>query len=109
MSKNPLLRTTAAFLLAGVCSAGLAHAAAASGPSNPAVPSACSTPAFLLAPALGPVPIPASPAVCACGDVACNGHIALTSCGTHRVCVATGSCPTSAAKTCACVTQDPPP
>jgi hypothetical protein len=94
--------------------AGLAspsHAAPLAGPTspagNPAVAGACSLPAFLTA-SFTPAPIPASPAVCACGDTACNGHIAGTSCGQFRVCVQTGGCVSSASKQCACVTQDPP-
>jgi hypothetical protein len=100
-------------VVAGLCS--ISQAAPLAGPSspinstasNPAVASSCSLPAFLAAP-LTPAPSPASPAVCACGDAACNGHIALTSCGQFRVCVPTGGCASSAAKSCACVTQDPP-
>lgn len=109
MSMRPLVRTAAVLLLAGACSAGLAYAAPLAAPSSPAAPSSCSALPFLLATPLTPAPLPASPAVCACGDVACHGHIAGTTCGSSiRVCVATGSCPTSAAKSCACVTKDPP-
>ena len=108
MSKHRLVRTALIVLLACAGSAALAQAAAPLVASSPALASTCSTPAFLLALPGSPAPNPASPAVCACGDAACNGHIPLTSCGTHRVCVATGSCISSAAKSCACVTQDPP-
>ena len=97
----------AAILLVVGGSAGLLLAAPLVGPSSPAAAGSC-PPAFLLAP-LTPAPIPASPAVCACGDTACNGHIAGTSCGTFRVCVQTGGCTFSASKQCACVTQDPAP
>lgn len=104
------LARLAAVLLVVVGSAGLcgfSQAAPLSGPSSPAAASSC-PPAFLMAP-FTPAPIPASPAVCACGDTACNGHIAGTSCGTFRVCVQTGGCTFSASKQCACVTQDPAP
>ena len=114
MSTRRLVHLAAVLLVvAGLCSVGSpGHAAPLAGPSSsasrPIAGSSCSLPAFLAA-SLTPAPSPASPAVCACGDTACNGHIALTSCGQFRVCVATGSCISSAAKSCACVTQDPPP
>ncbi len=116
MSKSPLLRTAAVFLLAGACYAGLAQAAAPAVPSTPAAPSTCSTPDFLLAPLLGAVPAQTSPEVCGCGDAVCKGVSPLGSCGGPvRVCVAVGYCPTVGGggmsvvtRNCACVTKDPP-
>ncbi len=108
MSKNLFVRTALVFLLVLAGSAGLAHAAVAPAPASSAAPSACATPDFLLTPVAGAEPVQTTAARCGCGDAICLGVVPLGSCGTHRVCVATGSCGTAVSKSCACVTQDPP-
>jgi len=108
-----LVLTAFVLLLA---SAGLAYAAPPARPSVPsspgtlAVPGACSAPDFLLAASpLTTAAKPASTTICGCGDTLCIGKVNLGSCGSHRVCLATGSCSSTATASCVCVTQDPLP
>jgi len=85
----------------------LSQAAPLAVPSSPAAASSCSLPAFLQAPS--PVPSQTSSNVCGCGDTICIGKLNLASCGSHRVCLATGSCSSATQSYCVCITQDPRP
>jgi len=103
------IRLAAVLLVVAVAAglSGLAQAAPLAVPSSPAAASSCSLPAFLQTPT--PLPSQTSSNVCGCGDTVCIGKINLASCGSHRVCLATGSCSSATQSYCVCITQDPRP